>query len=128
MNNKHARRAGVGATLAALSFAVCGCSQQTLDSAKKDVDKNAAVVKREAARAERKARPQLNKLEMGGRVTAALKASENLPQTIRVDADEQGVKLRGRVKNETQRQLAEQVARQTLGGDKTVINDLVIAP
>jgi len=111
-----------------VACATVGCSRQTLDSAKKDVDTNAAVVKREAARAERKARPQLDKLKMGGRVTAAIKASENLPPTIRVDADEQGVKLRGRVKNEKQRQLAEQVARQTLGGDKTVINDLVIAP
>ena len=101
-----------------------GCSQQTIQSAQEDVERNAEVVQREVNRAERKARPQLNKLELGARVTAALKANARLPKTIRVDADENGVKLRGTVDTQEQKELAERVARDTLEADKTVTNDL----
>jgi osmotically-inducible protein OsmY len=125
-----------------------GCSQETIDSAKKDVDRNTEVVKREAKRVEEKAKPVIEaakpvtdavkkeagkKLEqgkIGARVTAALKANANLPSTIRVDADEDagGVKLRGKVKTAEQKQLAERVAKDTIGKDKTVQNDLKVEP
>lgn len=116
---------------AALFFctvAIGGCSQQTIESATRDTAKNVQVVSREANRAERKVRPELNKLKMGARVTTALKANENLPLTIRVDADDKGVKLRGKVQTEAQKALAERIARDTLDPEKTVTNDLKVEP
>lgn len=109
-----------------LTLPLAGCSQQTLESAREDTARNVEVIQREAKRAERKARPQLRKLELGARVTAALKANEKLPKTIRVDADENGVKLRGTVETPAQRALAERVARDVLKEDKTVVNDLKV--
>lgn len=103
-----------------------GCSQETVQSASRDASKNVAVVQREAQRAERKARPQLQKLNLGGRVLAALRANQNLPPTIRVDAGENSVKLRGTVKTKAQKELAERIARDTLTKDKTLQNDLVV--
>jgi osmotically-inducible protein OsmY len=129
-----------------------GCSQETIDSAKKDVDRNTATVRREAERVEKVAKPvlevaapimkpvveaagkEVNKkteqFKMGARVTAALKVNLNLPQTIRVDADPdgQGVKLRGTVETAEQKKLAERIAKDTLGAGKKVQNDLKIAP
>ena len=68
-------------------------------------------------------------LTIGARVTAALKANAQLPSGIRVDADADGngVKLRGSVNSEAQKSLAERIARDTLGPDKTVQNDLLVA-
>jgi osmotically-inducible protein OsmY len=86
-------------------------------------------VAREVDRAKKKAEPQLKQLEIGARVQTALKANENLPLTIRVDADPDamGVKLRGTVKTENQKTLAEKVARDTLGPGKRVQNDLKVS-
>lgn len=120
----------ISALWAALLVAslVCGCSQQTLESAKQDADKNVNVVQREAKRAERKARPQLEKLSLGARVTTAIAANENLRGThIRADADTDGVKLRGTVKTAAQKTLAGRVAEDTLGPDKTVSNELKVS-
>lgn len=111
-----------------LLAAAAGCSQQTIESASSDIRGNAEVVKREAQRAERKARPQLSKAALGARVTTALRANENLPSTIRVDADENGVKLRGTVRSEREKSLAGRIARDTLSEDKTVQNDLKVEP
>lgn len=105
-----------------------GCSTQTLQSAREDTERNAGIVQREAERAERKARPQLTKLQIGGRVTAALVANEKLPRTIRVDADERGVKLRGKVNTRAQKELAGRIARDTLSEDKTVLNEIQVVP
>ena len=113
-------------TASVLLWAGSGCSQETLKSAASDAQKNVVIVNREAQRAERKARPQLNKLAVGARVTAALKANQNLPATIRVDADEDGVKLRGSVRTAAEKSLAERIARDTLKSDKTVQNDLEV--
>ena len=129
-----------------MSIFLVGCSPETVDSMKKDVDRNTATVQREAKRIETQAKPvievakpvtdmvkreadtKIGQLKLGARVTAALKANENLPQTIRVDADPdgQGVKLRGTVATVAQRKTAEQVAKQTLGAGKRVQNDLKI--
>lgn len=104
-----------------------GCSQQTLESAKQDTDKNVKVVQREAKRAERKAKPQLDKFSLGARVTTAIAANENLRGThIRADADTDGVKLRGTVKTAAQKTLAGRVAEDTLGPDKNVTNELKV--
>lgn len=109
-----------------LTVGSVGCSPETVQSASRDAQKNAAVVQREAQRAERKARPQFQKANLGGRVLAALLANQNLPHTIRVDASETGVKLRGSVKTSEQKKLAERIARDTLQSGKTVQNDLVV--
>jgi osmotically-inducible protein OsmY len=112
-----------------LAGAAVGCSQQTIDSATRDTAQNAQIAAREVERARKKAEPQLKQLEVGARVTAALKANENLPLSIRVDADPDamGVKLRGTVKTEAQKTLAEKIARETLGPGKRVQNDLKVA-
>jgi osmotically-inducible protein OsmY len=121
-----------------------GCSPETVESAKRDVDRDTKVVQESAKQIEEKAKPLIDaakpvtdavkreadksveQLKIGARVTAALKANENLPQTIRVDAapDAQRVTLRGTVKTKAQRLLAEHVARQTIGAGKKVIDDL----
>jgi osmotically-inducible protein OsmY len=106
--------------------AVSGCSQETIQSVSKDTARNAEIVAREAKRAEKKARPTLNKLNLGARVTAAIQANQKLPRSIRVDASETGVFLRGNVKNEEQKALAERIARDTLDEKYTVQNDLKI--
>jgi osmotically-inducible protein OsmY len=114
--------------LAYCAAAGWGCSQQTIESATHDTARNAQIVAREVNRAKKKAEPQLKQLEIGARVQAALKANENLPLSIRVDADPDamGVKLRGTVKTEAQKQLAEKIARETLGSGKRVQNDLKV--
>ncbi len=103
-----------------------GCSQETIDSVSKDTARNAKIVVREANRAEKKARPTLSKLNLGARVTAALQANQNLPRSIRVDASETGVFLRGKVKTDEQKTLAERIARDTLDKKYSVQNDLKV--
>lgn len=112
--------------LALLIAAAAGCSQETVESATRDTARNAQIVAREADRAKRKIDPKLKQLDVGGRVTVALKANKNLPLTIRVDADPdaKGVKLRGKVKTEEQSSIAERIAKETLGPDMSVQNDL----
>ncbi len=121
------RRLTVSTLLATGFLSVTGCSQQTLNSAQNDAQHNANIVQREAKRAERKAKPQLDKLSLGARVTTAIAANENLRGThIRADADTDGVKLRGTVKTGAQKTLAGRVAEDTLGPDKTVSNELKV--
>ena len=115
-------------TLAGLTIlaAVTGCSQETLESAGKDTARNAEAVAREAQRAEKKVRPTLKKADLGLRVTTAIKANQKLPRSIRVDASETGVFLRGKVNSEEQKALAERIARDTLDEKYSVQNDLKI--
>jgi osmotically-inducible protein OsmY len=108
-------------------FALAGCSQQTLEGARKDTEQNLKVVEREAKRVERNARPQLSKLDNGARVTAALRLNKKLPKTIRADGDTTGVRLKGTVATRAQKNLAGQIARDTLDEEKTVRNELVVA-
>ena len=119
-----------------LSFAVlvlllsaAGCSQNTINSAAKDTQHNVAVLNKEVNRAAQQAKPELNALDSGARVTAALGANANIPQTIRVDADKNGgVRLRGTVKTAQQKQLAENIAKQTLPAGKPVNDELTVKP
>jgi osmotically-inducible protein OsmY len=113
--------------LLAAYVSVAGCSQQTIESAASDAQRNAAVVEREAKRAERKARPQLGKLDRGARVTAALKLNKKLPSTIRVDAGEDSVRLRGTVRSEEEKELAGRVARDAVDGGVSVSNELTVS-
>jgi osmotically-inducible protein OsmY len=98
-------------------------AKPVIDAAKPVVKPVAEAVGREADR-------KLDQAKIGGRVLAALRVNANLPKTIRVDADAdaQGIKLRGTVKTEEQKQLAERIARDTIGKDKSVQNDLKVAP
>jgi len=114
------------AILAMVAVVAAGCSQETIDSAANDAQKNAKIVAREAHRAEQKLRPDLKKLGLGARVTAAIQANQNLPHTIRVDAGTGGVFLRGTVKTEEQKALAGRIARDTLSSEYTVQNDLKV--
>ncbi|MES2462586.1 MAG: BON domain-containing protein [Armatimonadota bacterium] len=109
-----------------LFSAVSGCSQETIESVGKDTARNAEAVAKEARRAEKKVAPTLKKADLGLRVTTAIKANQKLPRSIRVDASETSVFLRGNVKNEEQKALAERIARDTLDEKYTVQNDLKI--
>ena len=109
-----------------LSAILTGCSQQTLSSAGSDARHDAAVVSRETQRAGKNARPQMDKLSLQTRVTAALTAA-NLPTTIHVRADAEGVYLRGTVGSASDKARAGQIARDTLGPDKKVHNQLLIS-
>lgn len=115
--------------LAVACFGLAGCSQQTLNSAQRDTEHNVSVVNKKADELAKQAKPQIDKLNLGGRVTAAIAANQNLRDTsIRVDAGPHGVTLRGSVKTPAQKTLAERVARDTLGPDKIVTNGLEVKP
>ena len=111
--------------LAVLAAALAGCSQQTLNSAQQDAQRNAAVVNRQAQQAEEQARPQVDKLKLQTRVTAALTAA-NLSPAVHVRADAEGVYLRGTVNTAADKARAGQIARDTLGPDKKVHNQLEV--
>jgi osmotically-inducible protein OsmY len=117
-------------TTIVLLAAVCalwsGCSHQTVQSANKDISHDVGVAGQELKNVGAEAKPQLDKLDLGARVTAALRANANLPNTIRVDADTNGVRLRGTVQNAKQKTLAGQIAQQTLPAGKAVQNQLTV--
>ncbi len=121
-------RAALAATLLLFCAALAGCSQQTLEGVRKDTEQNLKVVEREGKRVERKARPQLSKLDNGARVTAALRLNKKLPKTIRADGDTSGVRLKGTVATNAQKALAGQVAQDTLGEGKVVRNEINVRP
>ena len=118
-------------------FTATGCSPETVSSASKDVERNTAVVEREANKVEKKLRPAiteakkqvkpgLQKLDLGARATAALKLNRNLPSTIRVDADTDGIRLRGTVRTAEEKALAERIARDTLPEGAKLRNELKV--
>lgn len=135
-----------GVILVTLLMCSLGCSPETVESAKRDFNRDTATVQKSAKQIEEVTKPvmviakpltdvvkkeadkRVEQLKIGARVTAVLKANENLPQTIRVDAapDAQRVTLRGTVKTIGQKKLAGRIAKQTIGQGKTVQNDLVI--
>jgi len=116
---------------------VSGCSPETVKSATHDAQQDTTIAIREAKRVERQARPvlrevgkrvgpDLKKLDLGARATAALKLNRNLPPTIRVDASETGIRLRGTVHTLTEKRLAERVVRDTLPPGAHLSNELEI--
>ncbi len=98
-------------------IALAGCSQQTLNSAQNDANHDVAVVSQKANQAAQQAKPQLDKLDLQTRVTAAL-AAANLPTTIHVRADAEGVYLRGTVKTASDKARAGQIAKTRWGRAK----------
>ncbi len=123
---RHKQAPAVFLAFFGLAAAGGGCSQQTLDSAKQDAQHNATVVNQQAQQAERQARPQIDKFKLQSRVTTALTAA-NLPTTIHVRADADGVYLRGTVGSAGDKARAGQIARDTLGPDKKVHNQLQVS-
>ncbi len=111
---------------AGLMAALTGCSQQTLSSAQNDANHDIAVVNQKASQAAQQAKPQMDKLDLQTRVTTAL-AAANLPTTIHVRADAEGVYLRGTVKTSWDKARAGQIAEDTLGPGKTVHNQLQVS-
>lgn len=109
-----------------LTAALGGCSQQTLDSAQHDAQHDTVVLSQKAQQTEQQARPQFDKFEMQSQVTTALTVA-NLPTTIHVRADADGVYLRGTVKNAEDKVRAGQIARDTLGPGKKVRNQLQVS-
>ncbi len=99
--------------LLAAILALAGCSQRTLRSAQQDTRHNINEVK-----------PQLAKLDLGARVTAALKAAGL--NGVRVDASANGVSLHGPVKSAADKARAGRIAKDTLGPDKSVDNALTV--
>lgn len=125
----------IGGAVAALT----GCSRQTINSAQHDANHDVAVLNQQANQLAQKAKPQVDKLNrevkpqldkagLGAKVTTAISVNENLRHTnIRVDAETNGVRLRGSVKTPEQKALAGRVARDTLGPDKAVANELTVS-
>jgi len=111
---------------ALISLLWSGCSQQTINAVNKDASHDIHVAGQELRKVGDEAKPQLDKLDLGARVTAALNANANLPHTIRVDADTTGVRLRGTVNDAHQKALAGKVAQQTLPAGKIVRNELTV--
>ena len=125
--------------LVCVAFALAGCSPETVQNVTKDTQRNVAIAERESNRVEKQLRPAiteakkqvaptLQKLDLGGRATAALKLNRDLPSTIRVDADTNGIRLRGTVRTATEKVLAERIARDTLPKDATLRNELEVKP
>lgn len=123
---RHKPPLAVCSVLLGLAAALAGCSQQTLDSAQHDAQHDAAAVNQQAQQAERQARPQIDKMKLQSRVTAAL-AAANLPTTIHVRADADSVYLRGTVNSTGDKSRAGQIARDTLGPGKVVHNQLQVS-
>jgi len=118
--------------LAAVMLVItCGCSQQSVNSANKDVQHDVSTVSTDAqkgmATVSKDVKPKAQELDLGARVTTALDANANLPQTIRVDASPTGVRLKGTVTSAKQKHLAGEIAKQTLPQGDTVTNDLTVA-
>jgi osmotically-inducible protein OsmY len=110
-----------------LAVAVAGCSQQTISSANSDANHDIAVANQKANQAVQKVKPALASLDLGTRVTAAIEANQNLPHdSIRVDSNPNGVRLKGHVSTAAQKKLAGQVAKDTLGPGKSVDNELKV--
>jgi len=104
-----------------------GCSEKTVDSAQQDAQHNIAVVDQQAKKLAADAKPQVDKLGLGARVTAAITSNAKLNGThIRVDASTNGVRLKGTVKSAEQKELAGRVAQDTLPAGKTVENELTV--
>ncbi len=111
---------------ALLGAALAGCSQRTMESAQQDAQHDAAVVSRQAKQAAQQAKPAVDKLKLQSQVTTAL-AAANLPTTIHVRADSDGVYLRGTARSAAQKARAERIARDTLSPDKKVVNQLQVS-
>ena len=122
---KYRLASAIIAACSGIGLALTGCSQQTLDSARHDTEHNAAAVNQQARLAERQARPQFDKLKLQTRVSAALSAA-SLPTTIHVRADTDGVYLRGTVNSAGDKARAGRIARDTLGEDKAVHNQIQV--
>jgi hypothetical protein len=114
MDNMRTKPASAVLAFFGLTAALAGCSPQTLNSAKQDTQRNIASAK-----------PQIAKLELGSRVTAALAAAN--VHGVRVDADTNGVSLHGKVNSEAQESRAVRIARDTLGPGKKVHNQLEVS-
>lgn len=109
-----------------LAAALAGCSQRTLSSARQDAQQDAAAVNQQARDAARQAKPQVRRLALQTRVTAALTAAKLSP-AVHVRADAGGVYLRGTVSTAADKARAGQIARDTLGPDKAVRNQLQVS-
>lgn len=109
--------------------AICtGCSQETIESASADASKNAAIVVKKAKTVEKAARPTANRLQKGARVTAALKASVKVPANIRVDVNDERVRLVGTAKTKAESDAAVRITRDILGDDQPIVNDIKVSP
>ena len=118
----------IAAVLSILSLCLLsGCSQQTINSANQDASRDASAVSKSLQQAGQEVAPKLKAAGTGARVLAALRANENLPSTIRVDASPNGVRLRGTVHTASQKHLAGEIAKQTLGSGQSVSNQLTVA-
>ena len=109
-----------------LAAALAGCSQRTLSSAGQDAQHDAAVINRQTQQAANEAKPQVDRLALQTRVTAALTAAKLSP-AVHVRADPGGVYLRGTVNTAADKARAGQIARDTLGPSKEVHNQLHVS-
>ena len=113
-------------SMVAAGVILSGCSQQSVQSTSNDISNGLQTANTEAKKVGQDVAPSLKKLDLGTRVTTALRANANLPDTIRVDASTTGVRLKGTVKTAEQKTLAGKVAKSTLPSGKSVDNELTV--
>ena len=113
-------------TLVSCALIISGCSSQSVQQTSNDISKGLQSANTEAKKVGQEVKPSLQKLDLGGRVTTALRANANLPDTIRVDASTTGVRLRGHVATAEQKSLASKIAKGTLPPGKSVDNELQV--
>jgi osmotically-inducible protein OsmY len=112
--------------LISCALIMSGCSQQSVQKASNDISSGLQSANNAANQVGKEVKPSLQKLDLGARVTAALRANANLPDTIRVDASTSGVRLRGKVDTSAQKSLAGKIAKATLPPNKSVDNELKV--
>jgi len=117
---------GIVISLIGVGLLLGGCSQQSVQRTSNDISNGLQTANNAATKVSKEVSPSLKKLDLGARVTAALRANANLPDTIRVDAGTDGVRLKGTVDTKAQKTLAGNVAKATLPAGKSVDNELTI--
>jgi osmotically-inducible protein OsmY len=123
--NMEHRTQGWIAAFCLLPILLSGCSQRTINSANSDAQHDVTAISHAADKAAQEAKPQIKKLELGTRVSTALTAADL--HGIHVEANPGGVSLVGHVKNASDKKRALQIAKDTLGPQKTVTDRLTVA-
>jgi len=121
---------------AVLALALAGCTPQQQAQANqsaRDAGQAAQQVANTAVKATQtaaaKAEQALSDASLTGKVKTAMGASAKLTTSgIDVDTKNHVVTLKGRVPDTAQKALAERIARDTVGPDMKVVNQLQVAP
>jgi osmotically-inducible protein OsmY len=111
--------------LAGAAFALAGCSQQQNAEAG-NATKNA---EKQLSQAADKAKHDITDGGITLKVKSAMNASDKLnTSAINVDTKDKVVHIRGAVADSNQKALAERIAKDTVGKDVQVVDELAVSP